>query len=74
MEGFHFHTIYRTEDAAVVKKLFGFMICLLLLCSTTIAEGDENMAKLLYQGHGSLRITTVEGKVILSSREFLSLQ
>ena len=64
MEGFHFHTIYRTEDAAVVKKLFGFMICLLLLCSTTIAEGDENMAKLLYQGHGSLRITTVEGKVI----------
>lgn len=64
MEGFHFHTIYRTEDAAVVKKLFGFMICLLLLCSTTRAEGDENMAKLLYQGHGSLRITTVEGKVI----------
>ena len=59
-----FHTIYRTEAGAVMKKLFGIMIFLLLLCSTTMAKGDEDVAKLLYQGHGSLRITTVEGKVI----------
>ena len=59
-----FHIIFRTEVGTVVKKLFAIMICLILLCSTMIAEGDENMAKLLYQGHGSLRITTVEGKII----------
>ena len=59
-----FHIIFRTEVGTVVKKLFSIMICLLLLCSTMMAKGDGDMAKLLYQGHGSLRITTVEGKVI----------
>ena len=34
---------------------------LLLGCGTAMAEGG---GKLLYQGHGSLRIVTVEGKVI----------
>ena len=57
------HDMNRSE-AGIVKKLFVIVICLLLLCPTTIAEGGESMAKLLYQGHGSLRIETAEGKVI----------
>lgn len=47
-----------------MKKLLACVICLMLLCATTIAEEGENMSKLLYQGHGSLRIVTNEGKVI----------
>ena len=47
-----------------MKKLLASVICLMLLCMTMIAEGEENMSKLLYQGHGSLRIVTTEGKVI----------
>lgn len=43
-----------------LKKLLSAILCLLLLCSAGMAEG----AKLLYQGHGSLRITTAEDKVI----------
>ena len=51
-------------EADGVKKLLACVICLMLLCATTIAEEGENMSKLLYQGHGSLRIVTNEGKVI----------
>ena len=47
-----------------MKKLLASVICLMLLCTTMIAEGEEAMSKLLYQGHGSLRIVTTEGKVI----------
>ena len=42
-----------------MKKLLSCILCL-LLCATAMAEG----ATLLYQGHGSLRIVTAEGKVI----------
>ena len=45
-----------------MKKLLVILVCLLLLCPMT--KGEETMAKLLYQGHGSLRITTAEGKII----------
>ena len=38
------------------------LFCLLLLCSTAMAGNSE--ARLLYQGHGSLRIVTGDGKVI----------
>ena len=31
---------------------------------TSIQEEDANMAKLLFQGHGSFRVTTADGKVI----------
>ena len=44
-----------------MKKLLSCMICL-LLCTAALAEGAAG--KLLYQGHGSLRIVTPEGKVI----------
>ena len=37
---------------------------ILCVCFSAFAEGAEPSAKLLYQGHGSLRITTKEGKVI----------
>ena len=37
---------------------------LLLGCSSAVAEGASPGHRLLYQGHGSLRITTREGKVI----------
>lgn len=47
-----------------MKKLLVCLICLMLLCMTVIAEEGETMSKLLYQGHGSLRIVTTEGKVI----------
>ncbi len=39
-------------------------LSLLLLCGAAAAEGTEAKAELLYQGHGSLRIVTAEGKVI----------
>ncbi len=48
-----------------MKKLLSCMICLLCLfspCSPAVAE--QTVPKLLYQGHGSLRIVTAEGKVI----------
>ena len=37
---------------------------LLLGCGSAMAEGASTGHKLLYQGHGSLRIVTSEGKVI----------
>ena len=37
---------------------------LLLGCGSAVAEGASSGHKLLYQGHGSLRIVTSEGKVI----------
>ena len=37
---------------------------LLLGCGTAAAEGAASGPRLLYQGHGSLRIVTEEGKVI----------
>lgn len=37
---------------------------LLFLCGSAIAESDSSNHRLLYQGHGSLRIVTKEGKVI----------
>lgn len=37
---------------------------LLLGCRFAAAEGGQGEHRLLYQGHGSLRIVTVEGKVI----------
>lgn len=46
-----------------MKKLLSCAICL-LLCWTAMAEGGERAPELLYQGHGSLRIVTTEGKVI----------
>lgn len=39
-------------------------LSMLLLCGAAAAEGAEAGAKLLYQGHGSLRIVTAEGRVI----------
>ena len=47
-----------------MKKLIIILLCMSYFCTTTIAEGGKDMAKLLYQGHGSLRITTVEGKIV----------
>ncbi len=47
-----------------MKKLLACVIGLMLLCSTVMAGAGETMSKLLYQGHGSLRIVTTEGKVI----------
>ena len=47
-----------------MKKTLCYIISLPLLllgCTSALAESDD---KLLYQGHGSLRITTNEGKVI----------
>ena len=37
---------------------------LLLGCGSALAEGGQGEHRLLYQGHGSLRIVTAEGKVI----------
>ena len=45
-----------------MKKLLSSLICFMLLCPMGMAEQTE--ARLLYQGHGSLRIVTAEGKVI----------
>ena len=45
-----------------MKKLLSSLICFMLLCPMGMAEQPE--ARLLYQGHGSLRIVTTEGKVI----------
>lgn len=45
-----------------MKKLLSCMMCLMLLGPMGMAEKSE--ARLLYQGHGSLRIVTPEGKVI----------
>ena len=47
-----------------MKKLLASVICLMMLCMTVMAEEGETVSKLLYQGHGSLRIVTTEGKVI----------
>lgn len=45
-----------------MKKLLSCMMCLMLLGPMGVAEQSES--RLLYQGHGSLRIVTPEGKVI----------
>lgn len=45
-----------------MKKLLSSLICFMLLCPVGVAEQSET--RLLYQGHGSLRIVTAEGKVI----------
>lgn len=45
-----------------MKKLLSCMLCMLLTCPAGMAEAQA--PKLLYQGHGSLRIVTAEGKVI----------
>ena len=49
-----------------MKRAFCGILSLsvLLLCGAAAAEGTEARAELLYQGHGSLRIVTAEGKVI----------
>lgn len=49
-----------------MKKLLCTLLSVLMLgCSMALAEGDTASGhKLLYQGHGSLRIVTNEGKVI----------
>lgn len=46
------------------KTLCGILSLILLGCGAAAAEGGEGRARLLYQGHGSLRIVTAEGKVI----------
>ena len=48
------------------RTLCGILSVALLLagCGTAAAEGETSGHKLLYQGHGSLRIVTSEGKVI----------
>ncbi len=43
------------------KAMCGLLSFLLLGCGTALAEGGSAM---LYQGHGSLRITTGEGRII----------
>ena len=45
-----------------MKHIALCLLCLMLLCPSGRAEGAK--PKLLYQGHGSLRIVTAEGKVI----------
>ena len=47
-----------------MKKTLCALVSLLLLCGTAMAEDAETTNTLLYQGHGSLRIRTREGKVI----------
>ena len=48
------------------KTLCGILslTVLLLGCGSAMAESGAESPKLLYQGHGSLRIVTAEGKVI----------
>ena len=48
------------------RTLCGFLSLSMLLlgCGTAATEGSASGARLLYQGHGSLRIVTGEGKVI----------
>ena len=47
------------------RTLCAVMALLLLGCGSALAEDEAApVNKLLYQGHGSLRITTAEGKVI----------
>ncbi len=45
-------------------KTFCGILSLALLCNSALAESAPSVHKLLYQGHGSLRIVTSEGKVI----------
>jgi L-ascorbate metabolism protein UlaG (beta-lactamase superfamily) len=47
-----------TKELIFMKKLFPLVLCLLFASSALAAP------KLLYQGHGSLRITTEDNKVI----------
>ena len=46
------------------RTLCGILSLLLLGCGHALAEEGQGAPRLLYQGHGSLRIVTVEGKVI----------
>ena len=50
-----------------MKRVFGavlFLALFLLSCGSALAESAPSGHRLLYQGHGSLRIVTKEGKVI----------
>ena len=49
-----------------MKTLCGILSLSLLLlgCGSALAESAASGHRLLYQGHGSLRIVTAEGKVI----------
>ena len=50
-----------------MKKSLSSMLSLAMIlfgCGAVAAEGVSPASRLLYQGHGSLRITTGEGKVI----------
>ncbi len=48
------------------KALSGILFLSMMLagCAPCLAEGAPSKDRLLYQGHGSLRIVTAEGKVI----------
>ena len=46
-----------------MKRTLCGILSLFLLCGAAAAE-DAPVHKLLYQGHGSLRVVTAEGKVI----------
>ena len=46
------------------RTLCGILSLLLLGCGHALAEEGQGAPRLLYQGHGSLRIVTAEGKVI----------
>ena len=50
----------------MMRILFGILLLTLILtaCAPAPAEGNAAAPRLLYQGHGSLRIVTAEGKVI----------
>ena len=50
-----------------MKKILVLLLSLTLLragCGTAAAEAAQPAHRVLYQGHGSLRIETAEGKVI----------
>ena len=48
-----------------MKKLAALLaLMMLILCCSALAEDAPQGNKILYQGHGSLRVTTAEGKVI----------
>ena len=55
------------KEERIMKKLISGLLSLSLLMAgvgTAVAESTVSGHKLLYQGHGSLRIVTREGKVI----------
>lgn len=51
----------------MIKKSLSSMLSLTMVlfgCGAVVSEGASPASRLLYQGHGSIRITTGEGKVI----------